>query len=131
MGNWRKVFQRITGLSFTISGFYLSTLTTTVTEFVPPGIDSIVKGFEIGAFTGKIASIFIGTVGVATGGTAIPLGAFGMSIIGGLFGAIGVAGGGGDFQTTSYPLIEPWFWVPLVIFGIYLMIDSFKQNSNS
>ncbi|SEA16383.1 hypothetical protein SAMN05660420_01439 [Desulfuromusa kysingii] len=128
LGGWSRLHQKIIGLMTMCYGLYLATLTGTVTSLVLPGIGSIAIGTGAGAAVGFFTSVVIGTVGVATGGVGIALGALGMSIIGGVFGLIGSSAGGVGFERTSYHLVNPIFWIPLIVLGIYFLVGRRKRK---
>ena len=130
VGGWKRLHQRIIGLLLGFYGVYLATLTGTVTQFVIPGVGAVGGGAAVGAGIGFATWLLVGTIGVATGGVGLAIGAAGMAVIGGLFGAAGAAAGGTGFRTISYPLISPWFWGPVVILGIYLIVGSIKKNNS-
>lgn len=130
IGGWKRLHQRTIGLMLAAYGVYLATLTGTITQFVIPGVGAVGGGAAVGAGIGFATWLLVGTVGVATGGVGLAIGAAGMAVIGGLFGAAGAAAGGAGFRTISYPLISPWFWGPVVILGIYLIVGSIKKNND-
>lgn len=127
-GGWKIFHQRIIGISIFLYGCYLATLTGTCTVFVLPGIGAIGGGALAGAGAGWLTWVTIGTVGLATGGAGVGLGLFGMALIGFVLGAIGGAAGGFGFQTITYPLVSPFFWMPLLILGIYFCVGSRKKK---
>lgn len=86
-----------------------------------PGIGSIVLGGGAGAAVGFATWLFLGTVGVATGGVGVAIGAGAMALIGAGIGCIGGAVGGFGIQTVTYPLVSPVFWVPIIVLGFYFM----------
>jgi len=45
-----------------------------------------------------------------------------MALIGAVFGGIGATSGGAGFQTITYPLVSPLFWVPIITFGLLLFV---------
>jgi hypothetical protein len=121
-GGWKILHQKIIGISIFAYGCYLATLTGSATVLVLPGVGAIGGGALVGAGAGWLTWAIIGTVGVATGGAGIALGSLGMALIGLTFGAVGGAVGGFGLKTTSYPLVNPIFWVPLLILGIYFCV---------
>ena len=98
---WSRAYQKFVGVLILVYGCYLALLTGSYTTFTIPGIGSIAVGSGVGAVTGLAAWVVLGTVGVATGGTAIAVGAIGMAAIGALFGVAGSEGWPGQNQ---YPL---------------------------
>ena len=125
---WRNVHSRVIGGLVLLYAVYLATLSGTVTQFVVPGVGAIGGGAAAGAGIGLLTYLVIGTVGVATGGTGWAVGAVAMALIGGGFGAAGGAVGGAGFRTVSYPLVSPWFWLPLMGLSIYIFIGSSKPR---
>jgi len=103
-------------------GIYFSFFTGTCTSLIIPGIGSIGAGAATGGIVGLMFYGIIGTLGVVTGGAGFALGAFGMATIGVILGAIGAGSGGFGLRTTSYFLVTPYFWAPLIFFGFVLII---------
>lgn len=93
-----------------------------------PGIGSIGLGAAVGGTVGWAASAIIGTIGVVTGGVGIAIGVIGMTSIGAVLGAIGAGSGGFGIRTTTYFLVTPWFWVPLIFIGLFFMFRGRKSN---
>jgi hypothetical protein len=127
--SWRDIHQRIVGIAILIYGLYLATLTGTITQFVLPGVGAIGGGAVAGAGVGLVTYIVLGTVGAVTGGVGVALGLLAMTLIGGSVGALGAAAGGVGFRTVSYPLVSAWFWVPVIIIGIYVFLGVGKSRS--
>lgn len=121
-GRLSRWHRRIVGLAIVFYGVYLAALTGSMTKFVLPGLGAIGGGAAAGAGVGLLTALVIGTVGVATGGAGIALGALGMALIGGGVGAAGGVVGGAGFRVITYPLVSPWFWGPVVVLGIYLLV---------
>ena len=119
--------QRIVGTGIVCYGIYLSTLVGTATHFVLPGMGAVGGGAAAGAGIGFLTYLAIGTVGVVTGGAGVALGVLGMSLIGGGVGAVGAAAGAVGFRTVTYPLVTPWFWGPVIVLGVYLVIGIKKK----
>jgi hypothetical protein len=113
--------RRFSGLLLTIYGIYLAALTGSSTQFVIPGVGSIGAGAAAGAGVGFLTWALVGTLGVATGGAGFAIGAAGMVLIGTIVGGVGAASGGVGFETITYPLVSPWFWVPIIIVGLSLL----------
>lgn len=128
LGGWRALHQKTVGLLIIAYGAYLATLTGTITRFVIPGIVSIGGGAAAGAGIGFATWLIIGTVGIATGGVGVAIGAAALTTIGGVLGAAGAAAGGSGFTTVTYPLVSPYFWVPLLLLGIYFVIGGRKKS---
>lgn len=118
---WNLFHQRLIGGLIICYGIYLSLLSGSYTSLVLPGIGSIVLGGGAGAAVGFATWLFLGTVGVATGGVGVAIGVGAMALIGSVVGGIGGAVGGFGLQTVTYPLVSPFFWVPIIILGIYFM----------
>jgi hypothetical protein len=124
-GTWSaKIMGRLTFLY----GLYFSFFTGSYSSLVLPGIGSIGLGAVTGGAIGWAASAIIGTIGVVTGGVGIAIGALGMATIGAVLGAIGAGSGGFGIRATTYFLVTPWFWVPLIIIGLFLMFRNRKSN---
>lgn len=128
-GGWRVLHQKVVGLLLIAYGAYLATLTGTITQFVIPGVGAIGGGAAAGAGVGFVTWLVVGTVGVVTGGVGIAIGSAAMTLIGGILGAAGAATGGVGFRSVSYPMITPFFWVPLVLLGIYFILGARKRKS--
>ena len=116
-----RMHQRIVGAAIVLYGIYLSTLTGTTMRWVLPGIGAVGGGAAAGAGIGFLTYLAVGTVGVATGGVGIALGATAMALIGGGVGAVSAATGGFGYRSVVYPLVTPWFWIPTIVLGIYLI----------
>ena len=125
-GTWSA---KIVGWLVMLYGFYFSLFTGSYSSLVLPGIGSIGLGAGVGGAVGFGASVIIGTIGVATGGVGIAIGALGMTLIGATLGAIGGASGGFGINTTTYFLVTPWFWVPLILIGLFLVFRSGKPKN--
>lgn len=121
-GRLSRWHRRIVGSAIVFYGIYLAALTGSMTRFVLPGLGAIGGGAAAGAGVGLLTSLVIGTVGVATGGVGVALGALGMMLIGGGVGAAGGAVGGAGFHAMTYPLVSPWFWGPVIVLGVYLLV---------
>jgi len=124
-GTWSAKFM---GRLIFLYGLYFSFFTGSYSSLVLPGVGSIALGAATGGAVGWAASAIIGTIGVATGGVGIAIGALGMATIGAVLGAIGASSGGFGIKTTTYFLVTPWFWVPLIIIGLFLMFRSRKSS---
>ena len=129
--SWKLVHQRVIGFSIFLYGIYLATLSGTATQFVLPGVGAIGGGAAAGAGVGIVTYLVLGTVGAVTGGAGVALGLLAMSLIGASLGAIGASAGGFGFRIVSYPLVSPWFWAPLIILGIYVLLGSGKRKASS
>lgn len=127
-GEWKEIHQRIIGAAVVVYGLYLAALTGSYTSLVLPGIGSIALGATSGAAAGFATWVVLGTVGVATGGMGIAVGALAMTTIGATFGTVGGAASGFGLQRISYPLVSPFFWVPLVILGCYFLWGKKKRK---
>lgn len=109
--------RRALGIFIIFYGVYLSTLTGSAYSFKLPG-GSIALGAGTGASIGLGAWALLGTIGVATGGVGIAVGAAAMAGVGALLGgAGGAAGSSFGFQTTIYPLVKWYFWLPIIVIG--------------
>lgn len=125
-GSWSA---KIIGRLIFFYGLSFSFFTGSYSSLVLPGIGSIGLGATVGGAVGLVASVIIGTIGVATGGAGIAIGALGMAAIGAVLGAIGAGSGGFGISTTTYFLVTPWFWVPLIIIGLFFMFRGRKSNT--
>ncbi|MCZ8092488.1 MAG: hypothetical protein O9331_03285, partial [Acidovorax sp.] len=67
-----------------------------------------------------------GVVGVATGGVGMALGALSMTTIGALLGGVGGAAGG---VLVRVPIISPFFWVPVLFVGLYLLVGALRKSN--
>jgi hypothetical protein len=119
---------KIIGRLIFLYGLYFSFFTGSYTSLVLPGIGSIGLGAAVGGTVGWAASAIIGTIGVVTGGVGIAIGVIGMTSIGAVLGAIGAGSGGFGIRTTTYFLVTPWFWVPLIFIGLFFMFRGRKSN---
>lgn len=89
----------------------------TATELVLPGIGGIVLGGATGAFLAWLVWLLVGTLGIATGGTAFALGGWALATIFSLVAAAGAA-------TTGFGLRTVHQWVvaiPILILALALM----------
>jgi hypothetical protein len=116
------IHKKLIGSLAVLIGLYFSTLTGSFLAFTVPGVGSIALGASMGAFVGFITFVAIGTIGVATGGTAFALGGLAFTGLGGLFGAIGSSAGGIGFHYVSYPLVHPVLWGSIILLGGYLVV---------
>lgn len=127
--NYKQTFFRKTvGFSILFYGIYLATLTGSTLSVIIPGIGAIGSGAAAGAGIGFITNLFVGTVGVATGGLGIAIGLPAMMLAGTIVGAAGASFSNFSVRMISYPLVSPFFWIPLIIIGIFLL-SSRKMNN--
>lgn len=124
---------KVMGRLIFLYGLYFSVFTGSVSSLVIPGIGSIgIGSIGIGAVAGGavgwVASAIIGTIGVVTGGIGLAIGGLAMAGIGAVFGALGAASGGFGIHTTTHFLVTPWFWIPLIIIGLFLMFRGNKSK---
>jgi hypothetical protein len=126
-GTWSA---KLFGWLIMLYGFYFSVFTGSYSSLLLPGIGSIGLGAAVGGTVGWAASAIIGTIGVVTGGVGIAIGIVGMVTIGAALGAVGAGSGGFGIKTTTYFLITPWFWVPLILIGIFLIFRSNKTKTS-
>ena len=124
-GTWSA---KIMGRLIFLYGLYFSLFMGSYSSLVLPGIGSIGVGAVAGGVIGWGASAIVGTIGVVTGGVGIAIGALGMATIGAVLGAIGAGSGGFGIRDTTYFLVTPWFWVPLIIIGLFFMFRNRKSN---
>ena len=129
---WKKGNHslNIIGWVIVLYGLYFSLFTGSFSSLVVPGIGSIALGAATGGAVGWATAAVIGTVGVATGGAGIAIGALGMAAIGAVLGAIGAGSGGFGIETTTKFLVTPWFWAPLILLGLALIIKSRRKKQN-
>jgi hypothetical protein len=119
---------KVMGRLIFLYGLYFSVFTGSVSSLVIPGIGSIGIGAVAGGAVGWVASAIIGTIGVVTGGIGLAIGGLAMAGIGAVFGALGAASGGFGIHTTTHFLVTPWFWIPLIIIGLFLMFRGNKSK---
>lgn len=89
----------------------------TVTELVLPGIGGIVLGGATGAFLAWLVWLLVGTLGIATGGTAFALGGWALAAIFSLVAATGAATTGFGLRTIHQWVIA----IPILILALALM----------
>lgn len=118
-GRWESLYQKIISLLIIFYGLFLANLTGSYTAIVLPVGIEIVVGAGSGAALGYITFLVLGTIGVVTGGIGFAIGAGLMITIGAIFGGAGAAGAGFGVKTITYALVSPWFWVPILVLGIY------------
>jgi hypothetical protein len=125
---WRALHQRFIGASIVLYGVWLAMLTGTATKFFLPGLGALGGGAAAGAGVGLLTYSLIGTVGAVTGGVGIAVGAFAMALIGGGLGIAGALAGGVGFRAVTYPLVSPWFWIPVLVLGVYVFVGASRKR---
>lgn len=130
-GGWRAAHRRVVAILIFIYGAYLATLTGTATQFVLPSVGAVGGGAAAGAGIGLLTYVAIGTVGVVTGGVGLAVGAGLMALVGAGLGAAGGAAGGAGFRSVSYPLVSPWFWIPVIVLSVYMFFGSSKKRKRA
>ena len=123
---WRRVHQCVLGGLTLAYGMWLALFTGAIFKLVLPGIGSIALGSVAGAGVGFLTYLAVGVVGVVTGGEGIALGALSMTTIGALLGGVGGAAGG---VLVRVPIISPFFWVPVLIVGVYLFVGALRKRN--
>lgn len=123
-----KIFhRRLIVLSIFGYGIYLATLAGASIQFVLPGIVGISGGAIAGASIGFATYLAMGDADALAGGVGIAIGVKAVTLIGASLGAVGAASGGDGFQTVSYPLENPLFWLFGLLLSIYVFFGVDKQ----
>ncbi|RYF31935.1 MAG: hypothetical protein EOO23_00900 [Comamonadaceae bacterium] len=126
-GGWEKKHQKVIAYLVIGFGMYLAVLTGSATRLVLPGLGSIGLGATAGAGVGAVTYLLLGGIGLATGGTAYAVGLGWLVLVGGGLGAFSGSAAGFGLKTVSYPLVQWYLWVPILLLGCYLWWNSNRK----
>ncbi|WP_137823017.1 hypothetical protein [Pseudomonas sp. D(2018)] len=114
----KRTVQVMLAVMFLIIGTASAWMLGVTTELVLPGGRGIAAGAGAGGLAGYVASLFLGTLGVATGGVAFAVGAVAMTVIFSVVGALGATAAGFGLRTVHSWVIA----VPIVLLALALLI---------
>ncbi|WP_304305373.1 hypothetical protein [Pseudacidovorax intermedius] len=123
-GLWDRASARKMGFLWMCLGLFVPWFFGSVLKVTLPGGLSFALGGAIGAASGWVLFLFLGTLGLVGGGIAIAVTGWVFAGVGATFGVLGALGG---FSIARVWVVSPLFWIPMIAFGWLLVAYSLSK----